>query len=581
MLNPSERLDVLNSLVWHGCLQQARILPASELKTLTKRKLEGVVEGKVALEDQQVTLCVGIDERFPLSLPKIFLRPPDALGFLPHVEEDGYLCYLDSEGLLLDAENPLALLYEATELAVELLQAGVSEKNRWDFMDEFGAYWQRLDLHMQSLPAFISVDNSLRKVFVYKDGKSYVLVADDIETARPYFNSQGKELNSLTRYTALYIPLNQETFVFPPRPDQRWRKCEVQSLVRKNLSEANRQRFKSLTKKWKSEELIILGLPRPSGGMTLVGLLFSNVIGGHPLRAGNSQTFPIPLQIQRCDQAYLLPRGGARSQFSNFRVLVVGCGSVGGYVVVALVQAGITCLTLVDPDICTLENTFRHILGKQAQTMPKVLALKAEIENKYPYLSVTTHQTNIEIAIRDELVKLSNFDLVIFATGDHTVELYVNRLLHQQNSSPAAVFTWLEPYEIGGHTLLTHPGNPGCLQCLFISDSTINRPLYNRASFSACSQSFSKNDLGCNSSYTPYGALDAIKTAEQAVRLALDGLTKKEQGSPLVSWKGSDDSFIAAGFQASPRYKLTADQLHETRYSYVNDSCPVCGKLYK
>jgi hypothetical protein len=61
------------------------------------------------------------------------------------------------------------------------------------------------------------------------------------------------------------------------------------------------------------------------------------------------------------------------------------------------------------------------------------------------------------------------------------------------------------------------------------------------------------------------------------VRLALDGLNGREQGNPLISWKGSKDSLEAAGFETSYRYGQSLDQMHDRRYEYVRSDCPVCG----
>lgn len=575
MLDTKAQLQILTSLTQQGCLNQARLLAVSELDSFKSRQIEWAIGGQVTIEGKEITLCLGVDSSFPLSLPKVFLRPPEALGFIPHLEEDGYVCYLDAEGLLLNLEDPNGIFSDAIEKAIDVLQAGVSGRNRLDFMNEFSVYWRRLS--SKTLLTFLPVDNVLRKIFVYTDNKGLELATDEISTVKAYFNTQGKTLDSLTKRTALYVPLEESTFILPPRPNYFWSSQDVKMIVWKNLSAENHQLLKCLGRKWKSEELVILGLPRPRRGITLVGLLFSGVVGGHPLLSGRVQNLPIPINIQRYDLAYLLPRGGGQDQLSSFRVLVVGCGSVGGYIVQALVQAGIMHLTLVDPDVLKPENTFRHVLGKKAECQPKVAALKEEIESKYPYLSVTIHQEYIEKAIRNELIDLSSFDLAILATGNPTVELYANCLLHQQTKNPITVFTWVEPYGIGGHALLSHPGKPGCFQCLFTSHSATDTPLHNRSAFAAYGQSFGKDDLGCGSLYTPYGALDAQKTAEYAVRLALDALTEREQGSPIWSWKGADDNFVNAGFSVSPRYQLTPDQLYSGRYGYINPLCPVCG----
>jgi molybdopterin/thiamine biosynthesis adenylyltransferase len=577
MLDTETQLNILANLTQQGDLHYVRILPENELNNFKTHKIVWAIEGQVTIAGKDVTLCVGVDGNFPLCLPEVFLRPPDTLGFIPHVEEDGYICYLDSEGLLLNSEDPTGIICDAITKAVDVLEAGVSGSNQLDFMNEFGAYWRRIS--SKTMLAFLPADNILRKIFVYTDNKDIELVADEISTVKAYFNTQGQALDLLTRRTALYVPLNEGTFVTPPRPNHPWSTQEVKTIVRKNLSLDNRRLLKHLGKKWKSEELVILGLPRKSGGVTLVGLLFSGVTGGHPLLSGRVTNSPVPINIQRYDLDYLLQRGGSHTKFSNFRVLLVGCGAVGGYVALALAQAGIMHLTLVDPDILQPENTFRHVLGKKTLSQPKVTALKEEIESKYPYLSVTTHQKYIQEAIRDGLIDLSSFDLAIFATGNPTVELYINRLLHfTQPKSPITVFTWLEPLGIGGHALLTRPDKPGCLQCLFTSATATDTPLHNKSAFAAYGQSFGKDDLGCGSLYTPYSALDAQKTAEFAVRLALDALTESERSSPILSWKGTDDNFVAAGFQASPRYLLTPDQLHASRYDYINPQCPVCGE---
>ncbi len=574
MLDTETQLQILASLTQLRCLHQAYLLPETELNNFTVRNVKWAIEGQVTIEDKNVTLCVGADDNFPLCLPKVFLCPPDVLGFIPHLEEDGYVCYLDSEGLLLNSEDPVGILCDAIAKAVDVLEAGICGRNRLEFMNEFGAYWRRIS--SKKMCAFLSTDSVLRRIFIYRN-KDVELVADKISTVKAYFNTKGQALDLLTRRTALYVPLKEGTFVVPPRPNHLWSVREVKTIVRKNLSVENQRQLERLGRKWKSEEIVILGLPRPSGGIALVGLLFSGIDGGHPLLSGSVQNLLVPIDIQRYDLDYLLHRSGGQSLLSDFRVLVAGCGAVGGYIALAFAQTGIMDLTLVDPDTLQPENTFRHVLGKKALSQPKVTALKEEIESKYPYLSITTYQKYIQEAIKEGLLDLSSFDLAIFATGDPTVELYTNRLLHQRTGSPITVFTWLEPHGIGGHALLTRPSEPGCLQCLFTSESAADTPLHNRAAFAAYGQIFGKDDLGCGSLYTPYSALDAQKTAESAARLALLSLTGREQGSPIVSWKGIDDDFVAANFQVSPRYQLTPDQLHASRYSYINSLCPVCG----
>ena len=577
MLDISERLPILNDLMQDGCLQKTRLLSEYELENIAKRGVVAGGEGIISINGKTICLWVGIKENFPLTLPIVFLRPADVLGMIPHLEEDGYLCYLDSEGLLLDSNNPVGILIEAVERATELLEKSVSGENKGDFLDEFHAYWRQLCSETTSLAAFLPVDNTLRKIYAYKHSDRYILVADKIENACAYFNHYNKQLDSCTRHTALYIPLKTGTFLTPPIPKQPWTVKDLQEIIRQNVSAENQKKLRQYrVRKNRAEELVILSIPRPQGGMTLIGLIFSDVGDEHPLISCNSTKVPRPINVQRYDLDYLMPRGGANVNLDRIKALVVGCGAVGGYIPASLVQAGIRDLTLIDPDILKPENTYRHILGKCQEKPYKTIAIKEEIESKYPYLTITTHQTYIEKAITQGDINLSDFNLVIFATGNQTMELYLNRLIYQHNL--LAVFTWLEPYGIGGHSLLTRSRKPGCFQCLFDLNPESDGYNHNRASFAAPNQSFAKNDLGCGTSYTEYGALDAQKTAIQAVELALDGLREVEPKNALISWKGRDNRFTAAGFTTSPRYELSGDRLEESRYSYINPQCPVCGE---
>ncbi|MEM7557224.1 MAG: E2/UBC family protein [Cyanobacteria bacterium P01_A01_bin.84] len=284
MLDISERLPILNDLMQDGCLQKTRLLSEYELENIAKRGVVAGVEGIISINGKTICLWVGIKENFPLTLPIIFLRPADVLGMIPHLEQDGYLCYLDSEGLLLDSNNPVGILTESVERAIELLKKGLSGENKWDFMDEFYAYWLQICSETKPLAAYLPVDNILRKICAYKNGDRYVLVADKIESACAYFNHHNKQLDSYTRHTALYIPLKAGTFLIPPTPRQPWTVGDLQKIIRENVSAENQKKLRQYrVRKNRAEELVIMGISRPQGGMTLIGLVFSDVGDEHPL----------------------------------------------------------------------------------------------------------------------------------------------------------------------------------------------------------------------------------------------------------------------------------------------------------
>src|SRR5699024_1594230 len=116
-----------------------------------------------------------------------------------------------------------------------------------------------------------------------------------------------------------------------------------------NLSKTNRAQLHRLTKRRpRNNEYVIVRLPRPSGGATLFGIRFNGVYGPHPLRERGRANKLVPLVLQRCDRSYLVERGGGHATLRTKRILLVGCGAVGGHLAIDLARAGICDLTVVD-----------------------------------------------------------------------------------------------------------------------------------------------------------------------------------------------------------------------------------------
>lgn len=542
----------------------------------------GVVafQGQVHIDGQCATMQVGLDDSFPLSLPLVYLVPWDAFGFLPHVDKTGYVCYAQKEGLLLNRREPSKIVEEAVERSISVLQSGIRGENHWDFVDEFESYWRNLD-QTRSMAFFVEPTRHVKKILTAKvanQTETYAFVCDDIEVIQTH--PKWNEWKSLPHRNALCVPLAGGALIKPPQPGTFWTAEYVREIVYSNLTPENYSRLQKLGKKSKWEELVIFQLPRPSGGSAFFGILYVAVEQRHPLIQGGHALRMVPITLDRYDREYLLPRGGASVDLQERRVAIVGCGSVGSFIAFELIKAGILDLTLVDHDLLLPENTFRHLLGKDVWGMPKAVALKAEIERKLPYIRVHAIAERVERALATGMFDPENYDLLLVALGDDTVSLYLNELLHSTSHTPLTVFTWLEPYGIGGHALLVgNTDGKGCLECLFTPTAdVVGHSFVNRASFAASGQSFSKDLSGCGSRFTPYGSTHALQTALLASQLATQALLGEISGNPILSWKGDDREFVRAGFTVSSRYMLSEKDLRSRCYDYYNPNCPVCGK---
>jgi molybdopterin-synthase adenylyltransferase len=541
-----------------------------------KRGCIATAEAKIAINGQIVRIQIGLDENFPGSLPIILLSAGNVLGFIPHVEPDGFVCYLPKENLVLNRSAPGAILSDAIEKSIKVLEDGFSGKNKEDFIDEFDAYWIAYQ-HATPIRSFVNPDENTRKIVVAlsndKDSKlGYEYVSDNETTPIQFWHKSP----GLGYQNGVYVPLLPGSFVNLFDSSSLTAK-EIREAVLRNISPKNKKLLKKLTRKYKREEIVVIKLPRPSGGEVLFAVLFKGVHRDHPLNEHGQADKIIPLTLYRQDKTYLLPRGGATSFVQDKKVALIGCGAVGGYIAIQLIQSGILNLTLVDHDLLTSENVFRHVLGKEYLGKSKADALKIELENKYPYVTVKSLSIPIEEAISKTIFDPSKFDLIIMATGDDNLSLKINKLLYLQGTRTPVLYSWLEPYGIGGHVFVINKGNKGCFQCLFTSLHK-GCEFSNRASFVAPGQSFTKDISGCANRFTPFSALDASSTSSLAIRIAVKTLTGVITENLVFSWKGDSTDLLNAGFSSSERYKTIDDKTLSKGVNVYSPLCPVCGE---
>ncbi|HMN15771.1 MAG TPA: E2/UBC family protein, partial [Bellilinea sp.] len=217
-----------------------------------KRGATIVFEAEVQIEDQSVTLQIGFDDWFPHSLPIISVVPWNALGFIPHVETNGYVCYAQKEGLLLNRRDTEGILDEALMRAVSVLANGYRGKNRGDFVDEFEAYWINLD-GAQGILSVVAPTDGLREIIAGKKGNAsneeseYVYVTDDAACIRSYYNVS--DLKQHTHRNALYISLKPDTIIIPPLPNSALVIDYFKEIVKKHLTKGELKIIRKLARK--------------------------------------------------------------------------------------------------------------------------------------------------------------------------------------------------------------------------------------------------------------------------------------------------------------------------------------------
>lgn len=559
-----------------GLLADVRPLGADAPSWLREHDLVAAVQGTLALDDRKVAVQVGLTADFPLRLPIVAVDPQGELGGLPHVDPDGAVCYRPQDEPLLDRRDPYGIVSEALGLAADTLNSVLHGDLAAEYSNEITAYWRTSFPNAPRVVGVLDPGDEPRIVTAFhKDGER-ITIADDPAVFASFRG--GRNVNHLSFVNAIYVPIDLVSVgpSFHPRdfatPDG------VRTFVIPVLKGHKDLWHKMLRRCEGREVFVVLGVRRSLGRRGLVGLLLKRGKDAHPLDPDRLEAHRIvPVRIDPADRGFLVPRGGADLDLSKRHVLVIGCGAIGGHIAFNLVKAGLGDIHLMDRDQFEYANTFRHVCGRAHVGCAKVEGLKFEIERLWPFVSVTTHPVDVLQWLRDHPAGFRDYDLVISAIGNPTVEQRINEVIHEAADMPPAMFAWLEPLGLGGHMLTTHIGaaGGGCFECLYHRAGT-NKALVCRTAFATPGVSYTHDMMGCGSQHMPFGDLDSQKTAAYVTRRALDLLRGKVTEGDLLSWKGPAEAFITAGFKTTDRYDLSAMEETLPGALLIRPTCPVC-----
>jgi len=494
---------------------------------------------------------------FPFSLPSAYLLDSKMIGSVAHVNFKGHICVEASDSLLWDYTRPVEVLECLLDKIVKLLDDSILKVNRVELTDEYEGYFDCIASPVNSFyEATATLEYASLKVFQTNSQKKKARPVLLNSKRKKYNDSYGnlKKDNSQV-VNIIHMPLN--TAVLPPKNNGKVSSSYVFDLIKK-LSPNNKVRLDKLLRKEKAHTqfFVLLSMPRSEGERTQLLLNFTTDKSMvHPLLKPSFDWSVELFQLVRNNQSYLLERGGAYGNLANKKVAVVGCGSVGGEIAVMLAKAGVGELTLIDYDLFSVDNIYRHRLGGlslnylpdkntgDVRQHSKVNALASMLELDFPYIKTNPKRQEFCAAIQDN--DLCTSDLVIVAVGSPIVNLEINRQL-KGIQVRNVIFCWNEAAGIGGHSVLLNL-RESCLECLYSSEEGYSN--HCQLNLLENGQKLSKNLTGCAGTFTPFSYLDSSQTAALVVKHAIDNLLLGTH-SKALSWKGDNQS----GLMVTDRY---------------------------
>ncbi|UYO55182.1 ThiF family adenylyltransferase [Rhodopseudomonas palustris] len=427
----------------------------------------------------KVPVVVSLDDFEFITPPKIRLLNHDvkSRGHIPHVlRSDGTLCYLAPGTVVLDRYKPAQTIIQCLEIADRVIRDAVRGRLDGDIAVELAQYWTDGIVFVDLPPDF------------ERDAKIHLVTFDREQTVeRPLASTgdspflllhercTGKEpapkfLCPVVRVPTLYFDPKQP---WPPKTLKDlndWLSVVAPAAV--GQLEQAFARTSDDYRQW-------ICLSAPNGRFFIMAEIpqayrTPEILKNRRLRIGAflkriSGLVSISAHAGvSIDEGYVFSRNlGGMNHLAGKRILLIGCGTIGGFLSQQLVQSGAGTgggrLTIVDDDDLMGANLGRHLLGTPFLGRNKADACADFLKEQLPYADVRS----VSHSITSDLDLIFRSDLVINATGEEALSIALNELaVAQRPNSPPLLFTWIEGNGAATVSFLCGDPERACYKCL-------------------------------------------------------------------------------------------------------------------
>ena len=530
-------------------------------------------------------MVIGIPVDWDRKLIDVYIENYREFKYIPHVGSNGNLCIFDLEGVLID-KNFEGLLKQTLRRIKKTLYDGINELNKKDFIEEFECYWERLP-NIKILKSMVCTAKEIKLIkyadnleTIIKEKKEnyidilrkknmYSLVSSDSEKDFSTY----KDMNVIKN--GIYVYIESKEYIYPPRWIDNLDIKYINHLLNHNSLDA--VKLMHNINKCNGDLVLIFNIKQPNGCTNMLGVIIKNYsldMKSLNIKIKSNETL-IPCSVIRCDKEFLVNRGGAIAGINKKRVLVIGCGSIGGYLISELVKTGINCIDVVDGDILKEENIYRHLLGMEYVNEYKSKAVVDYINKNIPSVNICSFEDNIEDAVHDESISLPEYDLIVSAVGNHNVNRWINDYVHMNKIKTPVVYLWNEVLGIGNHVAFISSNNKGCYECFF---GRSEEGIYDRTSYCERGQLFTKRVSGCNSAYLPFSSINSVATAIAGIEVIKNYFEGRIEENFLSSTKGDNYYLLKSGFRTSNRYNAQNEVTQRLEGNkFKREECLSCG----
>ncbi|AFO50388.1 ThiF family adenylyltransferase [Pseudomonas putida] len=475
-----------------------------------------------------------VDPEF-YELPRVrLLSVPDALlPIAPHIGGNGSICYLTKNTVVLDFFDPVGQTLRCVDEAQSVLGKVLRKEMVEDLTEEFFVHWYAgqciFDVQkpiLGEVPGFCLLGRT---------GERFPVISDDLRATSLKLDVMGFEAKR-ERIPAYIVKTQVE-----PRPSQKdWPPktvadfLEWQRQLDGRCAKKVEQRLGEASRLTKRDALIIIKSPNMRYGIHVH--FDQSVLPDEKLALarGTQRLYSYKisrLHVLRLDSEYIAQRNiPALQTLAGKSIAVVGCGTIGGYLIDALAKAGAGTgggeLTIVDNEVLGPQNLGRHRLGMGHLFLNKAFGMRLTLQFDNPSVAVRALDVDARRA------HLGAVDLLIDATGDESLGHWL--AARYANQVPM-LSIWIEGPGVAVRGLMKQPGPSGCYRCLCNHQRAGGLPTV-KGLMPAL-----RAGHGCEGLYVPFPATVSLQAAALGAEMALAWVNKRE--SPSLRTKITDSGY--------------------------------------
>jgi len=495
---------------------------------------------------------------------RILEHPPFLPKVTPHISGSGYLCYFQEGAVILDRYRPDHALAQCLERARDELDrlARVPAYREGEFEAEFSATWS-IGQQPRAITLMLGDLNpgcDSATCFEVGDADNrWLLVASRGEDVRRLCAAAGWTISD-QRYAHCHI---LRTDKIPSLPETL---AATVAEMFAWLKTWDRAAYVTLQGRLAEREYLTAGaalflIETPVGTFGFQFKLDPIKRKAYSRNARHYRQFlhnsgklqsVMRLSVMPVGTDHIHSRNLRHPSLKDRRIVLIGCGAIGGYAAQSLVKLGAGTgkgqLALIDPDTLSADNLGRHVLGVESLLRGKAKALADALQRQFPMAQIT-HAPR-----RAEPQRDFDADVIINATGEEAVSLMLNdrHQLLAADRRPPLLHVWIAGNGEAVQALWVDRPKFGCFRCLRQADDA------RTIRFRLLDDEPETRVRGCRA-FRPY----AVSAPMTAAALATDLVVGWLEGNP------------------SPRFRtrtVESADVHRVKNQDVAplDSCPAC-----